>query len=255
MGRPKGSKNKPKGDNAQQSTEDQNNQQSNASAQNEGAGSSFQNREAAEEINEQSVPQQGSNENDSQLSIEEIPSQDQNDQDHEEDENMAPTELKVGETIEMNGKLYQWDGTQWDLQKGAGDIVKEILESPVVNPITNAVKSLIWQDGEDCGCKERAKKLNLILRRHVKGLRCITEEQYHYLDEFFNSDKVERGYRFNIKELKEINKVFSHVYKQPNVLPCTTCPDTWRQRINILKKVYELYKSELDQKDPEDQKA
>ena len=61
--------------------------------------------------------------------------------------------------------------------KGVGDVVEVVLNSAPIKPVTEAVKKLLWKDGEDCGCDERKEKLNKLFRR-IKKPRCLSEDDY-----------------------------------------------------------------------------
>ena len=62
--------------------------------------------------------------------------------------------------------------------EGLGDTVENILE------VTGIAKVAKWVLGEDCGCEERKQKLNDLWR--YKKPECLTEDEYTYLDTFFN---------------------------------------------------------------------
>ena len=114
--------------------------------------------------------------------------------------------------------------------EGLGDTVENILEA------TGIAKVAKWVLGEDCGCEERKQKLNDLWR--YKKPECLTEDEYTYLDTFFN-----RG-TSSVKpsEQRELLKIYNrvlHEKQQP-----TSCGSCLRDIVNKLNQLYAIYKAE-----------
>ena len=114
--------------------------------------------------------------------------------------------------------------------EGLGDTVENILEA------TGIAKVAKWVLGEDCGCEERKQKLNELWR--YKKPECLTEDEYNYLDTFFN-----RG-TSSVKpsEQRELLKIYNrvlHEKQQP-----TSCGSCLRDIVNKLNQLYAIYKAE-----------
>lgn len=114
--------------------------------------------------------------------------------------------------------------------EGLGDTVENILE------VTGIAKVAKWVLGEDCGCEERKQKLNDLWR--YKKPECLTEDEYNYLDTFFN-----RG-TSSVKpsEQRELLKIYNrvlHEKQQP-----TSCGSCLRDIVNKLNQLYAIYKAE-----------
>ena len=114
--------------------------------------------------------------------------------------------------------------------EGLGDTVEKVLE------VTGIAKVAKWLLGEDCGCDERKAKLNQIFP--YKKPLCLEENEFTYLDEWFNKNTdVVRP----IEQI-ELFKIHSRVFQVRNEL--TSCPTCVAERIADLRKVYNQYKDE-----------
>lgn len=139
-------------------------------------------------------------------------------------------------------------------------MAKKKVTAPVEEPITwnigNAVESVTEATGikaivkhlvgEDCGCNERKEALNewgakiqnkistLFRRNNIKPL---TQDEYEYLDEFFNRPKLSMKPSEQYKMLEINNRVFSQK------LQYTTCGSCVQSMVNQLKHVYDAYSS------------
>ena len=116
--------------------------------------------------------------------------------------------------------------------EGLGDTVENILEA------TGIAKVAKWVMGEDCGCDERKKKLNELWR--YKRPECLTEDEYTYLDKFYNRGGGSVIPSTQIELLKIYNRVM-HEKMQP-----TSCPSCLREVVNKLNQLYAVYKEEKD---------
>jgi len=110
-------------------------------------------------------------------------------------------------------KAYkEWKAKHEKESKGLGDTVEKITTA---TGIKKAVKFLA---GEDCGCDERKEKLNQLFS--YKKPECLTEEEYIYLDELFQT-KTNTITPDVQKRLLEINnRVFHENRSTTSCGPC-----------------------------------
>jgi hypothetical protein len=114
--------------------------------------------------------------------------------------------------------------------EGLGDTVENILE------VTGIAKVAKWVMGEDCGCDERKAKLNEIWR--YKRPECLTEDEYTYLDKFYNRGTSSVAPSTQLELLKIYNRVMREKM-QP-----TSCASCLREVVNKLNQLYAVYKEE-----------
>ena len=106
----------------------------------------------------------------------------------------------------------QWKKNLEGSSKGLGDKVEKVFKA---TGISKAAKFIL---GEDCGCEERKDTLNKIFPS--KKINCLTEEEYNYLANFFES-KPQRVIGDVQKELIVIyNRVFN---ERAGTTGCNSC--------------------------------
>lgn len=110
--------------------------------------------------------------------------------------------------------------------QGLGDTVENVLES---TGIAKVVKSVL---GENCGCEARKETLNKLFP--YKQTECLNDEDKEYLTNFFSVTNNE----LTPKQQTRIIEIYKNVFNQ-NIQP-SNCGSCWRDRINELKKVYEV---------------
>jgi len=114
--------------------------------------------------------------------------------------------------------------------KGLGDTIESITEA------TGIKKLVKWAFGEDCGCSERKTKLNKMFPYKTE---CLVEQEYKYLQMFFNRSNKNQVTDIEQRELLKIyNRVFN-VNKQR-----TSCGSCLRSTVKELDKLFKEYKSE-----------
>lgn len=118
--------------------------------------------------------------------------------------------------------------------EGVGDVVEKVLDSKVMKPITEAVKSLIWKDNEDCGCEERKKKLNEIFNFHKPN--CLEEDEFTYLDKFFSVRRTQVKHSDKLRLYEVYNRVFSTELEPSN---CPSCLSAMIRKLRTIKNTYE----------------
>lgn len=121
---------------------------------------------------------------------------------------------------------------------GAGTKLKEVLESPIVKPLTNVIKKIIWKDGEDCNCKETEKKLNELLPFRFRA-RCLTEKEYKAWGKF----KKIRTLKISHEQVLMVCQLYASIFNKLYWQPCLNCsPKPLIGMIEKLDLVYKVYK-------------
>lgn len=115
---------------------------------------------------------------------------------------------------------------------GLGDTIEKVLEATGVKAM---VKGLF---GEDCGCDERKELLNKTFQYPVQ--KCLEEDEYIYLDEFF-ARSISRS--IPLAEWQKVVTIYNRVFDRREKA-CETCGTYNVKVIYIpLKKYYESYKA------------
>lgn len=96
--------------------------------------------------------------------------------------------------------------------EGIGDTVEAVLEA------TGIAKVAKWILGEDCGCTERKESLNKLFP--YKKPKCLTEEEFLYLDEWFTGTRNSVTNQQQKALIEISNRVFSENAKTST---CTSC--------------------------------
>jgi len=110
--------------------------------------------------------------------------------------------------------------------KGLGDTVEKVTES------TGIKKAVKFIAGEDCGCDERKDKLNELIPYDTP--KCLTEDEFNYLNKFFDNvpEKINESTQNKLLEIH--NRIFK------NKLKFSTC--CVGNLIKRLRKVSKAYK-------------
>lgn len=118
---------------------------------------------------------------------------------------------------------------------GIGDLVDAVVNSPILSPVTEAIKSLIWKDGEDCGCDERKEKLNSMFRK--KQPRCLIESDYIAIKDIV----PEITHQVQYADLFKIAKAHASVFNYHFTGVCSSCTATNRGIIKDMKLILKEY--------------
>jgi hypothetical protein len=120
--------------------------------------------------------------------------------------------------------------------QGLGDDIEKFLNQPLMKPLTEKVKKLIWKDSEDCGCDARKHKLNKIFPNR-KPL-CMTEGEYDWWTHF----KSINSQTLSPTEATKIAEIWSRIFQSKRIYkPCTCNPKAWQTMINEITQVYDTY--------------
>lgn len=112
---------------------------------------------------------------------------------------------------------------------GLGDTVEAITKATGIDKLVKFIA------GEDCGCDERKAKLNKLFP--YRQPKCLTEQDYNYLDTFFKANK----HTLTIKDQRELNTVYKNVFGTD--LAMSSCSSCWRDYMSQLNKIYKEYET------------
>ena len=118
--------------------------------------------------------------------------------------------------------------------KGLGDTVQKVLQKTKIDKVAKFIL------GEDCGCEARKEKLNKLFQ--YKNAKCLIEEEYNYLKEFFSKHK---NTLTNIEQ-KQLLKIFNRVFNAKK--ESSSCGSCVRELINQMKTLYKTYEEENQEK-------
>tara|TARA_R110000744_G_scaffold5110_5_gene17996 strand:+ start:910 stop:1386 length:477 start_codon:yes stop_codon:yes gene_type:complete len=121
--------------------------------------------------------------------------------------------------------------------KGLGDSVEKILHSSLLKPITEAIKKVLFKEGEDCGCKDRKRFLNEALKHRIK--RCFTESEYEQWGEF----RKDLTLQIASSDIKYVCALYASLMDRQYFEPCRNCsPKPLLYMIDSINFVYDSYK-------------
>ena len=121
--------------------------------------------------------------------------------------------------------------------KGLGDIVEKVTKATGIKAITEAIL------GDDCGCDERKKRLNVNYSLGIakyKVQRCLTEEQYIAYGDYIKR----RSLAFERDDIKMLTDLFAHVYAiqyDPRNF-CTNCSGSAKTLFTIQTKLDNVHR-------------
>jgi len=97
--------------------------------------------------------------------------------------------------------------------KGLGDTVAKITKATGIDKVVKFIA------GDDCGCDERKDEWNDIFK--YKTVKCVTEEDYIFLTNFFNNYKGKVDFSEKQRLVDIYNYVFS--YNENRNTSCSSC--------------------------------
>tara|TARA_B110000908_G_C10012602_1_gene339248 strand:+ start:51 stop:521 length:471 start_codon:yes stop_codon:yes gene_type:complete len=102
--------------------------------------------------------------------------------------------------------------------RGLGDVVEAFTKATGIKAVVDKVSDVL---GVDCGCDERREKLNNLLPRGRKQVRCMTDEEYTEYGLFMNTRK--KG-RLEADEVKYLMSLYTNIYNRKWAkVRCTQC--------------------------------
>lgn len=112
--------------------------------------------------------------------------------------------------------------------KGLGDTLEKVFKKTGIDKVAK------WVLGEDCGCDKRRDKLNKLFP--YKNPECLTEDEFIYLDKYFNSGKKTIHPKTQQKLLKIYNRIFHDNMK------LTSCSSCFKNNLHkVLQKLHKEY--------------
>jgi len=121
-----------------------------------------------------------------------------------------------------------FDAENKNKSKGLGDTIEKITKATGIKKVVEFIA------GEDCGCDERKDKLNKLF--DYRNPKCLTEDEYKFLDYMFN---LKGGVLSADKVTKSIN-IYNRVFDAHQ--RGTSCSSCFVSNVyNPLKKLYENY--------------
>ena len=102
--------------------------------------------------------------------------------------------------------------------RGLGDVVEAFTKATGIKAVVDKVSDVL---GVDCGCDERRERLNNLLPRGRKQVRCMTDEEYAEYGLFMNTRK--KG-RLEADEVKYLMSLYTNIYNRKWAkVRCTQC--------------------------------
>lgn len=115
--------------------------------------------------------------------------------------------------------------------KGLGDTVAKFTQATGIDKLVHFIA------GDDCNCDKRKAKLNELFP--YRQSQCLTEVEYNWLTEYFNTTTNEVTASKQMRCLEIYNRVFN--VKKPS----TSCSDCFRDVHIELKRVMTTYEDEV----------
>ena len=101
---------------------------------------------------------------------------------------------------------------------GLGDVVEAFTKATGIKAIVDKVSDVL---GVDCGCDDRRERLNNLLPRGRKQVRCMTDEEYVSYGEFMSTRKAGR---LEADEVKYLMALYTKIYNRKWAkVRCTQC--------------------------------
>ena len=102
--------------------------------------------------------------------------------------------------------------------RGLGDAVEAFTKATGIKAIVDKVSDVL---GVDCGCDDRRERLNNLLPRGRKQVRCMTDEEYVSYGEFMSTRKAGR---LEADEVKYLMALYTKIYNRKWAkVRCTQC--------------------------------
>ena len=122
-------------------------------------------------------------------------------------------------------KAYkEWAKKHAQASEGLGDTVEKITTA------TGIKKAVKWLAGEDCGCRERQKKMNEIWR--YQKPKCFSEKEFELIKMAVDTKKS----KFSPNEQEEYKQIYERVFnKKVNCTPCSFAKTVYKDLVSLYK--------------------
>jgi hypothetical protein len=116
--------------------------------------------------------------------------------------------------------------------KGLGDRIEQFTEAAGIKAVVDWFSDAT---GVDCGCEARKEKLNRLFPS--KNPKCLEQNEYEWLTEFYARYKSS----MSSQDQKQIAKIHARIFNHAYHIPCGCNPKLWKQWIEELRSVYSEY--------------
>ena len=117
-----------------------------------------------------------------------------------------------------------WVKKHQSASSGLGDTVDKITK------VTGVKKAVKWLAGEDCGCRERQKKMNEIWR--YQKPKCFSEKEFELIKMAVDTKKS----KFSPNEQEEYKQIYERVFnKKVNCTPCSFAKTVYKDLVSLYK--------------------
>ena len=150
------------------------------------------------------------------------------------------------ESLDKRSKEYR----EWKIKKdklkdredkklGLGDYAEKVFKYIGVKGVVE------FFAGEDCGCDERKERLNKLGKWFAQTkVKCLTQEEYTWLDEYF---KEKKGNVINPYTQSMLLRIFNRVFTQRRNM--STCSPCVKELVDKLELLYNNYTDETEETD------
>jgi len=130
-------------------------------------------------------------------------------------------------TDKRTKEYKEWKANYENNSTGLGDTIAKITKATGIDKVVKFIA------GEDCGCSERQEAMNKAFR--YKRPKCLLENEYEYLSEWFGKHKSV----VSPKEQKELLKIYNRVFSdKKQITSCGSCIRAITNELNTLYKTY-----------------
>lgn len=141
---------------------------------------------------------------------------------------MAKQTSKTRTNVEPKQEVATFENAQ-----GLGDTIEAFTNvTGIKKGVELLSKALDW----DCGCDERKEKLNQLWS--YRKPKCLVEEDYKYLKEFFSKPQNE----IVPKTQWELSDIYFRIFDFR--LEQSSCASCWRDYISQIRQVYNVFEEQ-----------
>lgn len=124
----------------------------------------------------------------------------------------------------------------YNKKMGLGDFAEKVFKYTGVKGVVE------FLSGEDCGCDERKEKLNKLGKWFTQTkVKCLTQEEYIWLDEYF---KEKKGSVIQPYTQSMLLRIFNRVFSQRRQM--STCSPCVKELVDKLELLYNNYTDEAE---------
>lgn len=124
--------------------------------------------------------------------------------------------------------------------EGLGDTIQKITKATGIKKLVDA-----WEEktGKDCGCEERRKKLNKLIR-YARAINCMTLDQYERWTKEREIIKEQTAKEVILMpQLTAIYELHRAVFGLPLEMPCMSCTKSYKLWLNMVEQLELIWKT------------